>query len=208
MGLRGAVLSLIAVVALVGGRSIVYADEGLQLEVVVDDRAGVRPLVLDQARKQASRIYKHAGVTLVWHTAAPPTDAVDGRPKLEVGFTVRAVIHARFRGAVGPDSRLTMGAAPDTALKCGGVVHLFFDQIFAYSSITLHDTALVLGTVAAHEIGHVLLSRGGHAEEGLMGASWRPDDWARAAAGFLVFSPHEREAVRRRIPPCRQASEG
>jgi len=199
---RAVALSLAALVGL-GGDSSVYGDDDRQVVVIVDDRASVRPLVMDQAQKQASRIYNQAGVKLVWRAAADPTDAADGRVKLMAGFTVRAVIHARFRGAVDSASTLMMGAAPATALKCGGPVHLFFDQISAYASRTWHDTALVFGTVAAHEIGHVLLRGGGHGEEGVMRASWKPDDWERAAAGYLVFAPRERETVRRRIAGCR-----
>ena len=69
----------------------------------------------------------------------------------------------------------------------------------AFSNILLRDPALVLGTVAAHEVGHVLLRRQGHSTEGLMRASWKPDDWERAASGSLLFSPPERMAVRKRI---------
>jgi hypothetical protein len=95
-----------------------------------------------------------------------------------------------------------MGATPDSAVECGGVSYLFFDQIMAFSNILLRDPALVLGTVAAHEVGHVLLRRQGHSTEGLMRASWKPDDWERAASGSLLFSPPERMAVRKRISDC------
>ena len=97
-----------------------------------------------------------------------------------------------------------MGAAPDTAVECGGVAYLYWDQIIAFSNIMLRDSALVLGTVAAHEVGHKLLRRQGHSAEGLMRASWKPDDWERAAAGFLLFSQSERLAVRKRISVCRE----
>jgi hypothetical protein len=63
--------------------------------------------------------------------------------------------------------------------------------------------ALVLGTVAAHEIGHVLLGGRDHSAEGLMRAALKSDDWQRAASGFLLFSPAEREAMRQTISSCR-----
>jgi hypothetical protein len=203
MGTRTVVLSLVAFVGLCDGEALVYGDQDRQVVVVVDDRARVPALALDRAQKQASRIYRQAGVTLVWRSAAHPTDAADVGLESESGFAVRAIVHARFRGETGAPSTLMMGAAPETTLRCGGMVHLFFDQVSTYSSIMRLDTALVLGTVVAHEIGHLLLRGNGHAGEGLMRATWKPDDWDRAASGFLVFSPRERETVHWRLAGCR-----
>ena len=184
------------VVGLGPGRSLAAGDLGRPVVVLVDDRARVQPHILDLAEKQAARVYKHAGATMVWRAAREPV--------VNAGFTVRLVIQAEFRGASGAASPFLMGAAPDTAVECGGVAYLFFDQIMAFSNILLRDPALVLGTVAAHEVGHVLLRRQGHSTEGLMRASWKPDDWERAASGSLLFSPPERMAVRKRISDCRK----
>jgi hypothetical protein len=171
-------------------------DERHPVIVLVDDRARVQPHILDLAEKQAARIYQQAGAKMVWRSAQEPV--------VNAGFTVRLVIQAVFRGASPSASPFLMGAAPDSAVECGGVAYLFFDQIMAFSNIMLRDPALVLGTVAAHEVGHRLLRREGHSTEGLMRASWKPDDWERATSGLLLFSPPERVAVRKRISECRQ----
>jgi hypothetical protein len=189
-------LSVALVVGLGPGRSFAAGDLGRSVVVLVDDRARVQPHILDQAERQAGRIYKHAGAKMVWRSAHEPVG--------NAGFTVRLVIQAEYRGTSGGTSPLLMGAAPDTAVECGGVAYLFFDQIIAFSNILMLDSALVLGTVAAHEVGHVLLRRQGHSAEGLMRASWKPDDWERAASGFLLFSQPERLAVRKRISDCRE----
>lgn len=168
--------------------------------VLVDDRAMVQPLVLDLAEKQAARIYQHAGAKMVWRSVREPAMRAE-RPGH--GFTVRLIIQAKFRGTSGAASPFLMGAAPNTAVDCGGVAYLFFDQVVAFSNIMLLDQALVLGTVAAHEVGHVLLRLQGHSAEGLMRAAWKADDWKRAASGHLLFSPSERAAVRQRISECR-----
>ena len=137
--------------------------------------ARVQPHILELAEKQAARIYKHAGATMVWRAAHETV--------VDAGFTVRLVIQAEFRGVSGAASPFLMGAAPETAVECGGVPYLFFDRIMAFSNIMLRNPARVLGTVAAHEVGHVLLRPQGHSTEGLMRASWKPDDWERAASG-------------------------
>ena len=193
-----------------GARSDAAEPGGDTVVVHVDDRAGVRPLVLDQAEKQAARLYKQAGVKMVWRTAPNPGGLGTSLPDQ---LTVRLVIQARFVGRVAELLRRStasegsapihlMGAAPQTEVSCGGVVYVFFDQLSAFSNIHQLDSAIVLGTVAAHEVGHVLL-RAGHSKEGLMGAAWKPSDWERAAAGLLLFPPDERHAVQRKIAACR-----
>jgi hypothetical protein len=189
-------VTVASVVRLCQDRSYAAGDLERPVVVLVDDRARVQPHILDLAEKQATRIYKQAGAKMVWRSAQEPV--------VNAGFTVRLVIQAEFRGASPSASPFLMGAAPDTTVECGGVAYLFFDQITAFSNIMLRDAALVLGTVAAHEVGHVLLRRQGHSTEGLMRASWKPDDWDRAASGFLLFSPPERMAVRKRISDCRE----
>ena len=195
-------LSVVLVASLCPGRS--YAAEGEERSVVVlvDDRARVQPLLLDVAEKQAARIYQHVGTKLVWRSAHDPVVRSEEPVKPGDAFTVRVIIQAKFRGVSGSSAPFLMGAAPDTAVKCGGTAYLFFDQVVAFSNIMLLDQALVLGTVAAHEVGHLLLRRQGHSTEGLMRASWKADDWGRAASGHLLFSPSERAAVRRRISEC------
>ena len=196
-------MGVASVVGLCQGDLYAAGDEGRPVVVLVDDRARVQPHLLDLAEKQAARIYTHAGAKMVWRSA-PAAVRSEGPEAPDDGFTVRLVIQAEFRGASGSTPTFLMGAAPDTAVECGGVAYLFFDQITAFSNIMLRDPALVLGIVAAHEVGHVLLRRQGHSTAGLMRASWKPDDWERAASGSLLFSPSEGTAVRKRISECRQ----
>jgi predicted Zn-dependent protease len=96
-----------------------------------------------------------------------------------------------------------MGAAPATSRDCGGAVYVFYDQVAGFSNVQRMDSALVLGTVIAHEIGHLLL-RHGHSPEGLMRASWDSGDWQRASSGFLLFSPPEPTTIRATISSCRR----
>ncbi|MEO8678861.1 MAG: hypothetical protein ABI665_07435 [Vicinamibacterales bacterium] len=95
-----------------------------------------------------------------------------------------------------------MGTAPPTARECGGAIYVFHDRVIEFSNMQRMDPALVLGTVIAHEIGHVLLRRPGHSAEGMMRARWTPSDWERASLGFLLFSPPDAEIMRATISSC------
>jgi hypothetical protein len=194
-------LGVTLVVGLCGAHS--FAAEDDVVVVLVDDRAEVRRVVLDEAETHAARIYRHTGVKMVWRStpgpaAALPEDPATPRDK----FMVRLIILATFPGTPGGTSTFLMGAAPATALECGGVAYVFLDAIMGYANVHRLNSALVLGIAAAHEVGHVLLRRRGHSAEGVMRSSWKPDDWQRAAVGFLLFSRPEGETMRRAISAC------
>jgi hypothetical protein len=202
-------LSVAVIVGLCGGRAILVGAERAEafpLVVIVDDRAQVFPGTLDQALKEAARIYRQAGVATKW-VADPPrangSAANEDRPSLQA-FTVRVIIQATLRVTRDRTSKFVMGAAIKTAHDCSGTVYLFYDQIAGFSSAQQISRALAMGTVIAHEIGHVLLRQQGHSTEGLMRASWDPNDWQRAAMGFLLFSSEDAATVRATISSCRQ----
>jgi hypothetical protein len=53
---------------------------------------------------------------------------------------------------------------------------------------TFVDPAIILGHVAAHEIGHLLLGTNSHSPGGIMRAHWRMEELARAKKGLLLFT--------------------
>ena len=83
------------------------------------------------------------------------------------------------------------------------MVYVFFDQITGFSNVHQIDSGLAMGTVIAHEVGHVLLNKEGHSAEGLMRATWDSNDWQRAAEGFLLFSFDDTETIRATTSSCR-----
>ena len=118
-------------------------------------------------------------------------------------FTVHVIIQANLRMGGDRTTKFLMGAAPETARDCGGTVYVFQDQVAGFANVQRVDAALVMGTVIAHEIGHVLLRERGHSTEGLMRASWDARDWQRAASGFLLFSSRDIATIRAAISSCR-----
>jgi hypothetical protein len=118
------------------------------------------------------------------------------------------VILAKLRVTPDRASKFVMGAALKTARDCGGTVYVFHDQIAEFSSVQQIAPALAMGTVIAHEVGHLLLQPQGHSAEGLMRASWDASDWQRAAMGFLLFSSHDAATIRATTLKCRQQAAG
>jgi hypothetical protein len=188
-------LSVIACVGLVSACPSAAGDGAGPVVVLVDNRASATPEVLDQAGKEVARIYRHAGMRIVWLTAV--TDASTAGT-----FAVHLKVREGLLPKSDAPSRLLMGAAPGGAIDCGGVAYLFFDQTIEFSRVQQLPPALVMGTVVAHEIGHLLLRDRGHSAEGLMRASWSGGDWQRASSGFLLLSQRESETMRATISSC------
>ena len=196
------ILGVVAMVGLSSPRPSAQADEAVPVIVLVDDRASAAPAVLDQAGKEVVRIYRHAGMRLVWLTTrqAPNSAASAGSQR---AFTVHLMIRSGLLPKSKDSSQFVMGAAPGGAIECGGVAFLFFDEAIEFSRVHQTSAALVMGTVVAHEIGHLLLGKRGHTSEGLMRASWSADDWQRASSGILLFSQRESNTMRGSISSCR-----
>src|SRR5215471_16574126 len=175
-----------------GGGRVVKDPEPLSVVVVIDDRAQVSPVVLDNAEREVARIYLHAGLKTIWRFAPAPAAA----------FTVRLIIQAKFLGQPPGTSEFLMGAAPPTTNDCAGPVYVFFDQVTGFSNVQRTEPWVVLGAVIAHEIGHRLLRHSGHSSEGLMRAPWNATDWEKASLGLLLLTKGEREAIQSTISNC------
>jgi hypothetical protein len=96
-------------------------------------------------------------------------------------------------------------------MMAGPVQNKFLDTISGYAVLPAHiaavyydylprlpngernknDTALVLGCVIAHELGHLLLGVHGHSNGGIMQAHWGIEQTQLALMSQLSFLPEE-----------------
>jgi hypothetical protein len=167
----------------------------IPLVVIVHDKAEVLPQTLDQALKEAARIYRQVGVTLEWHSDSARVGAQ--------AFSVQLIIQDKLRRASDRTEPFVMGVALAPGGDCRGTVYLFNDQVVEFSNSRRIRSALAMGTVIAHEIGHVLLQRKGHSPEGLMRGVLNRGDWERAAMGILWFAPDDAAIIRANTSSCR-----
>ncbi len=138
------------------------------------------PAVIEQAQKAFAQIYATAGVDVDWN---------DGPTALLL--IVRDDEPGEFRRASEP----ILGAAIHTA-NGTPAAYVFYRRAAAQADRYNVPAAIVLASVMAHEVGHLLLPTIGHAREGLMRACWDDAEFARAAAGRLRFSLEEGAAIR------------
>jgi hypothetical protein len=160
-----------------------------QLRVLVVHQQILQPDVLALAQEAASGIYTLAGVTTTW-MAAPasiPGEEID----CAIVFVSREKM-PRLAAASGVTNDGVLGfAVMDETANRGRVAYVFPGRIENYAAARHVSFADLLGTVLAHEIGHLLLGIGSHTDTGIM----RPHPNVIATLR-AHFSPTQAEEIR------------
>jgi hypothetical protein len=81
----------------------------------------------------------------------------------------------------------------------GCFADLFYEPMEKLEESDGTNVASLLGLVAAHEIGHLLLGTNSHAVEGIMQARWTADRRTSPALARLVFLDRESLKMRERL---------
>jgi len=134
---------------------------------------------------EAENVWSPYGVRLAWVAAPGPGEAAPAYP-------LEAMIERRLKGPIMPDWAAVVGRAhvgphsPSTLtirISFDATEHMLSQRTgTGMSSLPIvleRDLARALGRVLAHEIGHVLLAKTSHDDNGLMRAVFTPDDLAR-----------------------------
>jgi hypothetical protein len=189
--------SLILVLGLVGLARPAAADPRPSLRIVlqVPDDDSIRPNVVSRAKAEMSRIYRDAGIDIVWTREAPD-------PQLTLTILSReltdqlTVVTTALGGAVG------------TREYRGRRAYVFYNRVERVARTYLNtsrrrgtndtDNVIVLAHAMAHEIGHLLLPYG-HSATGLMRADWDAKDMRLAVHGRLNFTSEQAELIRTRL---------
>ena len=174
------------------------------INVLVYDFAAVPGDPLRGARDKVTRIYRDAGVDIVWidprsEGAATPIQTLSNPAG---PFTVRLMIRPKRHWGHTSNSDSVMGDALP-ADTCAGSVSLFYEQVLKVTGVYRQPIADILALAMAHEIGHVLLPPPGHSTSGIMRATWDGDDIRRAVLGRLTFTSAESSLIRMKLAGCR-----
>jgi hypothetical protein len=171
--------------------------ETSHLNISVYNDAGVPRDVLARSEERAAMIFSHAGFELSW-----------------TNHGYRFSDHgSKFKEISEPGDlvmRIIPRAATSTNNAVFGVSFLGPDGTGRYSDVfwtkvkELHtnynvDITGVLGSVMAHEIGHLLLGSQAHAVSGIMRARWESHELHQIAMGTLLFLPWQEQRMRIRV---------
>jgi hypothetical protein len=160
-------------------------DRRPAVEVVLDNRAPAAATEIAAAQARVRFIFREAGIHVAWmgRTTEPFPELGGDRIVL-----VLLDLSDANRVITGDPTRLGFAVPPANR------VYVHYPRVAALARERGVQPGWFLGVVVAHELGHVLLPRAGHAEAGIMAPSLAPD------SRFVpVFSREEGRDLRARL---------
>jgi hypothetical protein len=195
---------LVMVVGLTGLAQPAAADPIPTLPIVlqIPDHRHVPLNIVTRAADEVVRIYREAGVNIIW--IDPRQSSGTGDP----GFAL-VVVPGEMSGKLTVEGEAVagdaLGLAGGTREHRGRVAYVFYNRVERIARTRLNMsrqverddiyTLVVLAHAMAHEIGHLLLPYG-HSATGLMRADWNAKDLRLAADGRLNFTSEQAELIR------------
>jgi hypothetical protein len=173
----------------------------IALTIRLYNTSGIPSSSLVSARHAADAILRDTGLNVIFrHCGRPvsPADANDAcdEPLKPSELVVRIIDAPAFSTTLHPDAYGLAYVVPET--NRGWLATVFSDRIDRVATRLDVDPGTLLGLVAAHEVGHLLLGSTYHAEGGLMRADWSDALLAREAREWR-FSMGEAARIHRVI---------
>lgn len=183
---------VVAFVLLSGSLALAAPGEAdTTVTVRILNRAGVSRHMLETAEGEAARIFRAAGIDIVWNDCSVTHQCQKAPGMHELVLSI--VNDGRTL------SDLTYGVAFLDPDGNGKYADVFFRRVEAAYRIEDGNVARLLGTVAAHELGHLLLGAHAHSFTGVMLPSWKNKTLRDVRAGSLLFTSAEAALMRSRI---------
>jgi hypothetical protein len=197
--------SLVTVVGLIGVVGFAFPvnafaaeqDSSAVITVLVDNYTEASPVILRGAEREVGRILGKAGLQAIWLECPMQQSAsVPLRPCLKepeaTDIRLRILplpIRNRFQDGV-------FGFAVPPVLAS---VYYEYAVRRARSDDAEFELPIILGSVVAHEIGHLLFGSHSHSRTGIMQPQWDREQVRQMMMGTLLFSPCQSELMREAI---------
>jgi len=173
----------------------------LTITISLHNDAGVPAGTLRQAEKEAQEVFQQAGIEVRWLHCSPVPIALgvtkESRACAEAVYPEHLQLRIARR-SIGL-TRATMGISYLAEDGKGCYADLFYEQVEELHEKTNVSLASILGHIAAHETGHLLLGTNSHAPRGIMRAMWLREELASASKGALFFSGSESRQMKEKL---------
>ena len=148
--------------------SLQLLSAATRMSVAVCNSEEVYENIVAMAQKEASSMFRSAGVTILWRPCGDFPASTD--LQYDPWFVLRVLPGSRLK-SVGHIRLDIMGRAFVDEHGGGKLADVYVEAIRYTSGMFDVDPALLLGVVMAHELGHLLLGAG-HSADGVMQAFW------------------------------------
>lgn len=151
-----------------------------------------------RAEKIAGEVFARAGISVEWLECGRANETSDQRAACSEGNSPsHQHLHILRRSLNLTDSTLGMSFLGPSST--GIQADIFYTGVARLEQGRPTSSAAILGSVMAHELGHLLLGTDSHAACGLMRPVWTADDLAAASKGILIFTEDQSRAMRARL---------
>jgi len=170
------------------------------LTVSLYNDAGVPASELVQAERAASWTLHQAGLEVLWINCGGPSEPSPKGASCREAIALRHLqlrIIRRSRGL--PQSVFGVSYLDADGSGCNSDIFLEPIQELRRQQNYQLNLGTLLGHVAAHEIGHLLLGTNAHSRSGIMRADWHQAELDSAARRQLLFTEEQARSMRRRL---------
>ena len=155
--------------------------------------------VMERATKQVERIFRQAGVEVVWAACPTREGTLADYPSCNgfhdpAHYSLHILSHGR---------KELKDAVQGEALLGSRLVYVFWDRTQRQAGRCHVPVADMLAAVICHEIGHLLLGPHSHAPLGIMAGRWNPRALTDISQGGLGFTREEQEQIRAELSRVR-----
>ena len=179
------------------GVSVAATPDWHEVQILVYDDARVQRSVLETAELEAGRIFRLARIRLTWvNCYSQVSDSEKEHCRLVPGVR-QLVLHLIPKGKASSD--LVFGQAFLGENGTGTYADIFFDRIQAAYDEYGASVPRLLGAVAAHELGHLLLGFQAHSWTGIMMPVWESESLRLMSMGNLSFSREQAVRMQSRL---------
>lgn len=177
------------------GPTSARAAENPQVTVFVYNDTNLPAETLKGAELQATKIFAAAGFDIAWRNCPCGNETHD---RSEIERSVVLFLHVTTHVAA-TTSDPTFGVAFLGPNGTGRYGDIFWQKVQELQQKSQVNSSVILGSVMAHEMGHLLLGSNAHAISGIMQAHWEAPELHRIAMGAFLFLPEQAKRMRTRI---------
>ena len=191
------------VVAMSGGpaKAKVVPKTPLVVTISVHNDVAVPWGTIRGAEEEASLVFRQAGIDVEWLNCQAVSEVTVAAEKSRSCGEAIFPEHLQLRivkRSVGLSPKV-MGISFLSEDGSGCQADVFYERIEGLRRESNASLASILGDVASHEIGHLLLGTNSHASRGIMRAVWGRDELASVTQRALIFWEKESAQMRARL---------